>query len=357
MRYTCVRQVAAGKGTAPTVTRSVRFSVTAGSFVVLLLALTLGRLVTSAAPAETTSDAMQAPPFATAGLATLGEPPPPAPTAALTATPPAAFTATPPPPTATATLTPTATLAPTPTATPTPPPIATPTPTPSPQGPAVPILMYHYIRPDPGPGDPVGQDLSVTPQDFAAQMDWLAANGFTPVTLAELADARSGASELPANPVVLTFDDGYRDFYTNAWPVLQAHHFKAVTFIITGVVGDEQYMTWDMLAELDRSGLIEVASHTVTHRDLPQISDDDAAHELADSKAALEQFLGHPVRSFSYPSGHYTDRDVANARADGYTMAVTTAGGWAAPDADPLQLPRVRIHGFTSLDQFAAYLS
>ena len=80
----------------------------------------------------------------------------------------------------------------------------------------VPILMYHYIRPDPGKADSIGEDLSVSPEHFAAQMDYLAKHHFTTLTLAELADVRAKRLALPVNPIVLTFDDGYRDFYIQA---------------------------------------------------------------------------------------------------------------------------------------------
>ncbi len=80
----------------------------------------------------------------------------------------------------------------------------------------VPILMYHYIHPDPGPDDPVGQGLSVSPELFADPLAYLAEQGYSTITMAELADAWQGRRSLPSKPIVLTFDDGYRDFYTNA---------------------------------------------------------------------------------------------------------------------------------------------
>lgn len=76
--------------------------------------------------------------------------------------------------------------------------------------------MYHYIRPDPGPDDPVGQGLSVSPELFAEHLAYLAEQGYSTITMAELADAWQGRRSLPSKPIVLTFDDGYRDFYTNA---------------------------------------------------------------------------------------------------------------------------------------------
>jgi peptidoglycan/xylan/chitin deacetylase (PgdA/CDA1 family) len=217
--------------------------------------------------------------------------------------------------------------------------------------------MYHYIRNVDQGSDPMGYDLSVTPDDFAAQIQYLAKAGYTSLTMTELEEVRARRAPLPPKPIVLTFDDGYRDFYTNAWPVLRQYGFKATTFIITGVVGQQQYMTWDMIAELDGSGQIEVASHTVSHKDLPGLSDATARGEIFNSKQALEERLGHPVTSFCYPAGHYSSRDAALVRQAGYTIAVTTQGGWSQAGQDAVLLPRVRVVGPRAIGQIRANFS
>lgn len=234
----------------------------------------------------------------------------------------------------------------------------TPTPTLPPGGPiaSVPILMYHYVRPEPGANDPIGQDLSVSPEHFAEQMAWLAAQGYTTLTISELEAARQGEIGLPPKPVVLTFDDGYRDFYTAAFPLLKRYGFKATVFVVTGFVDQPRYVTWDMLGEMDRSGLVEIGSHTVSHVELPSLSDAQATRELTESKQALERHLGHPVPSFCYPSGRVNDHTVALVKAAGYDIAVTTQFGWSKATQDSLLLPRVRIHGSETLAQFQAAL-
>jgi peptidoglycan/xylan/chitin deacetylase (PgdA/CDA1 family) len=221
---------------------------------------------------------------------------------------------------------------------------------------AVPILMYHYVRPDPGPNDPIGQDLSVTPEDFAEEMQYLADRGYTTMTLGELADVRDKKLKLPAKPVVLTFDDGYRDFYTNAWPVLRQHKFKATIFVITGFVNQDRYLTWDMIRELDQSGYIEVGSHTVHHVDLSKVAADVANAEVTESKQVIEQEIGHPIQSFCYPSGRYTASVVSQLRQVGYTIATTTNGGFSKAGDDQLLLPRVRIHGTSGLQALKSTL-
>jgi peptidoglycan/xylan/chitin deacetylase (PgdA/CDA1 family) len=221
---------------------------------------------------------------------------------------------------------------------------------------SVPILMYHYIRSDPGPDDPVGQGLSVSPELFAEQLGYLAEQGYSTLTMAELADVWEGRRSLPSKPIVLTFDDGYRDFYTNAWPILQEYGFSATVYVFNAVIDQPDYLTRDMILELDASGKVDFGSHTIHHPDLPGLSDADAEEEIIGSKRALEELLGHPVRTFCYPHGNYTERDVALVNAAGYALAVTTEWGYAEPSLDPQLQPRIRIWGWTSTEELASWL-
>ncbi len=220
----------------------------------------------------------------------------------------------------------------------------------------VPILMYHYIRPDPGPDDPVGQTLSVSPEVFAGHLAYLAEQGYSTITMTELADAWQGRRSLPSKPIVLTFDDGYRDFYTNAWPLLEQYGFSATIYVFDAVLDQPDYLTREMILELDASGTIDIGSHTIYHNDLPGLSDSDAEDEIIGSKRALEELLGHSVRTFAYPHGSYSERDVALVRAGGYTLAVTTEWGHAEPSMDPELLPRIRMWGWTTTEELAGWL-
>jgi peptidoglycan/xylan/chitin deacetylase (PgdA/CDA1 family) len=217
----------------------------------------------------------------------------------------------------------------------------------------MPILMYHYVRPDPGPDDPIGRNLSVSPETFDAQMSHLAHNGFTTMTMGDLADVRAGRKPLPPKPVVLTLDDGYRDFYTHAWPVLQKYGIKATSFIITDWVDQPHYVTWQMIDEMAASGLIEFGSHTRDHKELPRLRDDHAGDEIVESKKTLEAHLGQAVRSFCYPAGKFTPQDAELVSRAGYEIAVTTEPGFAKADDSSVLLPKVRINGSTTLPRFA----
>ena len=219
----------------------------------------------------------------------------------------------------------------------------------------VPILMYHYIRVNPVPGDRLGFNLSVTPDDFNRQLDWLAANGYHPVDFQDLRQYYAGQEPLPAKPIVLTFDDGYRDMYTNAYPALRAHHFKAVSYVVTGFAGGPNYMTWDMIRELEANG-IEIGAHTYSHLDLTKVSPDELHRQLVDSEGDFLAQLGHPVVDFCYPAGRFNAGVVAAVQAAGYQTATTTDPGTQHALGDRFTWSRVRVSGGEPLDQFVANL-
>jgi peptidoglycan/xylan/chitin deacetylase (PgdA/CDA1 family) len=219
----------------------------------------------------------------------------------------------------------------------------------------VPILMYHYIRYYNNPSDPVGDDLSVSPDDFRAQMDYLKQNGYHPVDFSDLRGYLHGTQVLPARPVILTFDDGYADFYTTAYPILAQHNFKAVSYVVPGFLGRGGYMTAGQVLELDRNG-VQIASHTWSHRDLTTLPPDQLRAELQSSKAYLEQLLAHPVVDFCYPAGRFDPAVVEAVAESGYQTATTTQLGYRHSLADAITWARVRVHGTEALDVYARML-
>ncbi|MDQ6834253.1 MAG: polysaccharide deacetylase family protein [Chloroflexota bacterium] len=228
----------------------------------------------------------------------------------------------------------------------------------------VPVLMYHYIRVNPVASDRLGYGLSVTPTDFEAQMGWLVKNGYHTVFPAELTAALTQHAPLPTKPIVLTFDDGYRDFYDQAWPVLKQYGLKSSSAVVTtfadkGDQGDLGFMNWNMITELDRSGMVEIASHTQSHPDLTKTSAGQRWAEISRSKEVIEQKLGHHCVAFVYPSGRYDGATLADTKRADYQIAFTTDGGKVRNPQDGsviLQLPRVRVAGGTTLAGFAENL-
>jgi peptidoglycan/xylan/chitin deacetylase (PgdA/CDA1 family) len=219
----------------------------------------------------------------------------------------------------------------------------------------VPILMYHYIRDNPDPRDRLGFNLSVTPADFGRQMDWLAANRYHPVDLGDLRAYLLDRAALPERPVVLTFDDGYRDMYTAAYPILRSHGFKAVSYVVSGFVDRPSSVTAAQVLEMDANG-IEIGAHSVSHADLSRLSGANLQREVQDSRASLESLLGHPVLDFCYPYGRVNEAVARSVEAAGFLTATTTEPGAVHAAGDRFAWTRVRVGGGESLEQYVADL-
>jgi len=212
--------------------------------------------------------------------------------------------------------------------------------------------MYHYIRINPDPRDKTGFALSVTPAAFHAQMDYLARNHFHVIPLSQAVAAIRNHGPLPSRPAVLTFDDGYADFYTTAVPEMQRYGFTATDYVIPGRLGRSSFMTWSQVIAADRLGFT-LAAHTMNHVALASYPTPRALWEMSESKRQLQEVLGHPVTEFAYPYGSFNGYLAGRARAMGFESAASTiSGSWHQP-GDLWSLHRQRVSGSTSLAGFA----
>jgi peptidoglycan/xylan/chitin deacetylase (PgdA/CDA1 family) len=221
-----------------------------------------------------------------------------------------------------------------------------------PTGTPVPILVYHVIAAPPA-GAPL-PELYVSPTDFSDQMAWLADNGYHAVTLyAVYLHWRTGAS-LPAKPIVLTFDDGYRSDDVNARPVLAAHHWPGVLNL---EVANER-PSWGLdlvrLRRLVDAGW-EIDAHTITHPDLTTLDAFRLQQEVAGSRTFIRRQLHQPVDFFCYPAGRYDVNVMAAVRAAGFLGATTETFGLATPP-DFFALNRVKVNGSDGVPGLAAKL-
>jgi len=214
-----------------------------------------------------------------------------------------------------------------------------------------PILMYHYIRTVDQASDPLGYDLSIAPELFEQHMAWLHDQGYTTMRMDAVARCLRGEARCPARAVALTFDDGYEDAFTTVLPTLQRYSFTATFFIISGIVGQPGYMSWEQLAALRDAGM-EIGAHTIDHLDLTSLDLAESEHQITQSKADLERELKIGVVSFCYPTGLYNAAIEEQVRAAGYMSATTTR--WDGDYSDLAALPRRRISGATAVDGFAA---
>jgi peptidoglycan/xylan/chitin deacetylase (PgdA/CDA1 family) len=221
----------------------------------------------------------------------------------------------------------------------------------------VPILMYHRIG-DNKPWTPeISRRLTVSPEDFERQLRWLKRNDYRTITQKELWDALMCGERLGRKPVLITMDDGYRNNYTYASPIIERLGMNATAYVITERIStNSSFLEWKHLPKLERRG-VEVASHTVSHRALTTLSDRDALRELVASRRILERKLGHRIPWLSYPIGDHDARIVRLARQAGYLLATTTVWGARQSASRPLQLSRFRVLDSTHVGGIAAMLA
>lgn len=216
----------------------------------------------------------------------------------------------------------------------------------------IPILTYHYVANNPNPKDTQRDALSVSPDKFEAQMDYLSKNGYTPITLDTLFAIFNKQTAAPAKPVVLTFDDGYIDFYSIVYPILRRFNFHAVSFIPTGLIGGSYYMNWSQIKEIQSSGLVTFEGHSVTHPNLASLSYDAVLKQLQDSKNILQSQTGYPVNFMAYPYGVSNASVQAAAQKAGYIGGLGTWYGRAGGIG--MNMPRIKVSGAWSIKEFAA---
>lgn len=276
---------------------------------------------------------------------------PPAPTPA----PKATATVTLPAPTATPLPTDTPLPTPVPTETPIPPP--TPTPLPTPDGivrtARVPILMYHYISIPPAGADSVRRDLSISPQAFEEQLRYLKENGYQTIRLDQLNRHLQLGEPLPEKPVILTFDDGYRDNFEFAFPLLVKYGFTGAFFLVTAPIdqGNEDYLTWPQVSVMSQMGM-DMEPHSYTHPNLSGQPLDYVVWQVIGSKEAIEERTGKTCRFFAYPSGNYDQQVVDVLRSAQFWGGLAVTAGIEHSSDRMFDLARVRIRSSDTMEQF-----
>lgn len=215
----------------------------------------------------------------------------------------------------------------------------------------VPVLMYHSIR--------VKNDnpLMVSPEKFELQMDYLKKHGYYTLSLDELYDYFNNQRPIPEKSVVLTFDDGYKDNYTNLYPILKKYGFKGTVFVITGAIDKEaDFLTSKQIKEMD-ANCLDIQSHTFAHDNLSKLSYEKQVKTLKDSRIFLEKKLNKKVKYIAYPFGKFNQETQRAAKDAGYSMAFTTLGKWSDKSDGILKLNRVYINGSFDIDTFAERVS
>lgn len=232
----------------------------------------------------------------------------------------------------------------------------------------LPILMYHSISDDVEAGVHPYYRVATSPERFAQQMQWLSELGYKGMSLEEALRTMTGGRTEGRRPVAITFDDGFRDFFSAAWPILRRHDFTATMYLPTGFIGGprqcfcgRECLTWGEVRELRAQG-VRFGSHTAGHRKLYELLWDEIEGELAVSKERLERELEESVGGFAYPyafpqeDGAFTAALSGLLRRRGYQTCVTTVVGRVRPDDDPLQLKRLPVNACDDRALLAAKL-
>lgn len=191
----------------------------------------------------------------------------------------------------------------------------------------IPILIYHYVEYVKDKGDKIRISLNIEPWAFDEQVKTLKDAGYTFITPNQITQYFGNKINLPEKPVILTFDDGYRDFYTDVFPILKKYNVKAVAYIVPGFLDKPNNLTHWQLKEIAKSDLVEIAAHTVNHAYLKGLPEKRVRFEIEESKKMLEKELGIPVVSFAYPYGVFDLQAIEEVKKAGFKNAVSTIDG------------------------------
>lgn len=212
----------------------------------------------------------------------------------------------------------------------------------------VPILLYHYVEYVKDTKDTIRQSMTILPHTFEEQIKTLQNDGYTFITARELGEIINGEKELPQKPIVLTFDDGHWDLYTDILPILKKHNVKATAYIVPGMVGkDQDFLTEKQLDAVVQSNLIEIGAHTTRHAYLTGRPLTTIKYEVEASKIQLEQMYSINVVSFAYPYGAFDEQVEKVVKEAGYTTAVSTIPGIMQSGENKYFLYRLRPGGRT----------
>jgi len=196
------------------------------------------------------------------------------------------------------------------------------------------ILMYHRVN------DCISKEICVTYKNFIWQMEYLKRKNYKVISLDEaIRLANQNASDRKGKYIVLTFDDGYEDFYSNVYPILIKYNYPSTVYLVPGYIetdkvfwwdhnlGESKLMNWEQIKELSKSGKVQFGSHSMNHPDFDLINNEALLKELRLSREILEEKLNQKIKHFSYPRGIVTKSSM-NCTKDYYDTAVSIFNGY-----------------------------
>ena len=218
----------------------------------------------------------------------------------------------------------------------------------------IPILMYHYVDDIPVPS-------AINPDLFKKEMVFIKDN-CNPIFISDLIEYVERRKTLPHNSVLITFDDGTADFYSNGFPIIEELKIPIILYITTGYIGSYmpslshnwryKMLEWNEVKEISQCENIEIGAHSVTHPRFNLISNGEIRYEVVKSKDVLEEQIGKPVVHFSYPKGYTNDEIIEIVEDAGYKTAVTSDHGYAKVGDNLYTLSRIWMQKQQSFNNF-----
>ncbi|MBV8132290.1 MAG: polysaccharide deacetylase family protein [Alphaproteobacteria bacterium] len=218
----------------------------------------------------------------------------------------------------------------------------------------VPILVYHHVSQTISEGSPGLRRLTVTAEVFAQQMQYLQDNGYHVITFSDVADFFENGKELPALPIIISFDDGWATQFEYALPSLEKYHYTATFFVVTDYIGRPGFISWPQLQTLLTDGM-KIGSHSRSHPRLSKITDSAKLwDQIYDSKTILETQLETPVEEFAYPYGSYNAKAAELVKLAGYRAGRGCCSGIAHTSRDVFTLKAIMAPN--DLEKFIEYI-
>jgi len=220
------------------------------------------------------------------------------------------------------------------------------------------VLMYHSIANN-------EVFFTVKPEIFAKQMKYLKDKNYRVASLKKIIEILKSDNLLPSKTIALTFDDGFKGFYLNAWPILEKYQLPATVFLAVDFIGKTmnnsvniplEVMNWNQIRQLHKSGLVEFGSHTLSHPKLKELKPDLLMAEINKSKQIIEQQLQVPCDFFAAPKGGYDDISLKAIKKAGYIAAFGIKPGFINREDDLFALKRNSVNKYTTFIQFKAKL-
>ncbi len=211
----------------------------------------------------------------------------------------------------------------------------------------IPIIMYHYVEYVKDAGDLIRKRLDVTPALFEDQLKALKKAHYETYYVKDVSDILDGTIHYSTQSAILSFDDGYQDFYTDVFPLLKKYHMRATLYVIYNYIGKKGFLTDQQIREIVDSDLVEIGSHTLDHIYLKIAPKEYADKQIVESKKKFEERFGIKVKTFAYPYGAFNNDNIETVKKAGYTGAVSVMSGEIQSKNNLFYLSRIRPGLFT----------